>query len=198
MVADGAPDGKGFWHGRTIVLDDGRLYTLFWAADMTDETRGAVDLRNHASFASPDATDVSHAAANQSARANQLSGAAPGWLFCGHLHHARSRTTRNDDCAIRGWTAVGPRASGARLGCNGLDSHWHRHSRANIPTATTRLRSARRRCICFPMETSMQRGGAPSRASRTSAGPVLRADDHASHNRTDIAGEDLEKGVRRD
>lgn len=55
-VADGAPEGKGFWHGRTIVLNDGRLYTLFWAADMTDQARGAVDLTNHASIATSDAS----------------------------------------------------------------------------------------------------------------------------------------------
>jgi hypothetical protein len=57
VVADGEPEGKGFWHGRTIVLDDGRLYTLFWAADMTDQERGAVDLTNHVSIASAGAAE---------------------------------------------------------------------------------------------------------------------------------------------
>lgn len=55
-VADGAPEGKGFWHGRTILLNDGRLYTMFWAADMTDQMHGAIDLTNHVSFASEDAS----------------------------------------------------------------------------------------------------------------------------------------------
>lgn len=57
LVADGAQDGKGFWHGRTIVLNDERLYTLFWAADLTDQERGAVDLTNHVSIAAPDASN---------------------------------------------------------------------------------------------------------------------------------------------
>lgn len=57
VVADGVPEGKGFWHGRTIRLHDERLYTLYWAADMTDSARGAVDLPNHASIASADASD---------------------------------------------------------------------------------------------------------------------------------------------
>ncbi len=57
VVADGAPIGKGFWHGRTIRLNDDRLYTLYWAADMTDQERGAVDLTNHVSIAAADASD---------------------------------------------------------------------------------------------------------------------------------------------
>jgi hypothetical protein len=34
VYADGAADGKGFWHGKPIVLEDGRLLTVYWAADM--------------------------------------------------------------------------------------------------------------------------------------------------------------------
>jgi hypothetical protein len=56
-IADGAPEGKGFWHGRTIKLSDGRLFTMFWAADMTDEAAGAIDLPNHVSTASADGAD---------------------------------------------------------------------------------------------------------------------------------------------
>lgn len=33
--ADGASEGKGFWHGKPIVLDNGGLLTMYWAADMT-------------------------------------------------------------------------------------------------------------------------------------------------------------------
>jgi hypothetical protein len=41
--ADGAAAGKGFWHGKPIVLGDGRLRTMYWAADM----RSGANLANH-------------------------------------------------------------------------------------------------------------------------------------------------------
>ena len=53
VVADGATDGKGFWHGRAIRLSDGRLFSLFWSADMTDPTRGPIDLPIHYAYADP-------------------------------------------------------------------------------------------------------------------------------------------------
>jgi hypothetical protein len=56
-VSDGAPIGKGFWHGRTVSLDDGRLFNMFWAADMTDATKGAQSLPNHFSVATVDGSD---------------------------------------------------------------------------------------------------------------------------------------------
>ena len=51
VIADGQEEGKGYWHGKTIRLADDRLYTIFWAADMTDKTRGPVDLPIHFAFA---------------------------------------------------------------------------------------------------------------------------------------------------
>ncbi|MFA6109182.1 MAG: sialidase family protein [Candidatus Latescibacterota bacterium] len=53
VMADGAGEGKGFWHGRAIRLQDGRLYALFWAADMTQAAQGPVDLSLHYAFADP-------------------------------------------------------------------------------------------------------------------------------------------------
>ena len=47
VMADGEAVGKGFWHGKTIRLSNGKLYTLFWSADMTDKEKGAVNLRLH-------------------------------------------------------------------------------------------------------------------------------------------------------
>jgi hypothetical protein len=47
--ADGAAQGKGFWHGRIMPMLDGRLFTLFWSADMTQNAR---DLPLHRSFGS--------------------------------------------------------------------------------------------------------------------------------------------------
>lgn len=41
--ADGAADGKGFWHGKPIMLEDRRLLTMYWAADM----RSGANLPNH-------------------------------------------------------------------------------------------------------------------------------------------------------
>lgn len=41
--ADGAAEGKGFWHGKPIVLEDRRLQTMYWAADM----RSGANLTNH-------------------------------------------------------------------------------------------------------------------------------------------------------
>jgi hypothetical protein len=52
-VADGASEGKGYWHGRPIKLSDGRLYALFWSADMTRPEQGPVNLRIHYAFADP-------------------------------------------------------------------------------------------------------------------------------------------------
>lgn len=51
VMADGRTDGKGFWHGKTLQLADGRLYTTFWAADLADEDKGPVDLPMHVAFA---------------------------------------------------------------------------------------------------------------------------------------------------
>ena len=47
VVADGAKEGKGFWHGRPIRLSDGRLFSLLWSADMTNLERGPVNLPIH-------------------------------------------------------------------------------------------------------------------------------------------------------
>ena len=55
VMADGASEGKGFWHGRAIRLSDDRLFSLFWSADMTDPARGPVDLPIHYSYADPTA-----------------------------------------------------------------------------------------------------------------------------------------------
>jgi hypothetical protein len=43
VYADGTAMGKGFWHGKPIALTDGRLLTLYWAADM----RTGANLTNH-------------------------------------------------------------------------------------------------------------------------------------------------------
>lgn len=53
--ADGEARGKGFWHGRIIRLADGRLFTLFWLADM----QTGQDLPLHRCFGSPDAREWS-------------------------------------------------------------------------------------------------------------------------------------------
>jgi hypothetical protein len=44
--ADGAADGKGFWHGKPIALAGGRLATMYWAADMIT----GANLPNHICF----------------------------------------------------------------------------------------------------------------------------------------------------
>lgn len=53
VMADGAAVGKGFWHGKSLRLHDDRLFTLYWAADMTQPELGAVNLPIH--FAVSDA-----------------------------------------------------------------------------------------------------------------------------------------------
>ena len=50
--ADGAEQGKGFWHGKTIPLADGRLFSLYWSADMKNNLQ---TLPLHRNFGSPDA-----------------------------------------------------------------------------------------------------------------------------------------------
>ena len=47
VMADGAADGKGFWHGRPLRLSDDRLFSLLWSADMTEPAKGPVDLPIH-------------------------------------------------------------------------------------------------------------------------------------------------------
>jgi hypothetical protein len=49
--ADGAAAGQGFWHGKPIVLADGRLQTMYWAADM----RSGANLPNHVCSGDPSA-----------------------------------------------------------------------------------------------------------------------------------------------
>lgn len=55
IMADGAAIGKGFWHGKSIRLHDGRLFTLYWAADMTQPDKGPVNLPIHYVITAPDA-----------------------------------------------------------------------------------------------------------------------------------------------
>ena len=52
-VATSSADGKGFWHGKTIRRADGSLYTMLWAADLTDPERGPVNLPIHVALADP-------------------------------------------------------------------------------------------------------------------------------------------------
>ena len=51
VMADGEPEGKGYWHGKTIQLADGRLYTLYWTADMTDPDKGPQGIALHCATA---------------------------------------------------------------------------------------------------------------------------------------------------
>jgi hypothetical protein len=55
VMADGASIGKGFWHGKTIRLHDDRLFTLYWAADMTQPDKGPVNLPIHYAITDPKA-----------------------------------------------------------------------------------------------------------------------------------------------
>jgi hypothetical protein len=49
VIADAA-HGVGFWHGKAIPLADGRFYATYWAADLSDDTKGPLDLPLHQSF----------------------------------------------------------------------------------------------------------------------------------------------------
>lgn len=52
VMADGKAEKKGYWHGKTIRLQDGHLYTLFWAADMRPlPERDVINLPNHYAYA---------------------------------------------------------------------------------------------------------------------------------------------------
>jgi hypothetical protein len=57
VMADGAAIGKGFWHGKSIRLQDGRLFTLYWAADMTQPEQGPVNLPIHYAIAPADGSE---------------------------------------------------------------------------------------------------------------------------------------------
>ena len=54
-MADGAAIGKGFWHGKSIRLQDDRLFTLYWAADMTQPDKGPLNLPIHCAISDPGA-----------------------------------------------------------------------------------------------------------------------------------------------
>jgi hypothetical protein len=54
VMAEGASEGKRHWHGKTIRLADGRLYTLFMSADVTNPDKGPVHLPLH--YATADET----------------------------------------------------------------------------------------------------------------------------------------------
>ena len=61
--ADGAAQGKGFWHGRIMPMVDGRLFTLFWSADMTQNARDlclhrSLGSANGRSWTFPEATNL--------------------------------------------------------------------------------------------------------------------------------------------
>lgn len=56
VMADGAALGKGFWHGKSLRLNDGRLFTLYWAADMTQTDKGPVNIPIHYGIAPADAS----------------------------------------------------------------------------------------------------------------------------------------------
>ncbi len=51
VMADGESEGKGYWHGKTIQLLDGRLYTMFWTADMTQPDKGPQPIQLHCALA---------------------------------------------------------------------------------------------------------------------------------------------------
>lgn len=53
VLADGTDTGIGYWHGKTIRLANGRLYSTFWTADLSDNTIGPRDLPLHYSFGDP-------------------------------------------------------------------------------------------------------------------------------------------------
>ena len=51
VMADGWPEGRDYWHGKTIRLSDGRLFTVYQSADMNNERRERVWLPLHYAFA---------------------------------------------------------------------------------------------------------------------------------------------------
>jgi len=53
VIAAGTDRRTGFWHGKTIPLADGRLYSTFWTADLGDDARGPLDRPLHHVFARP-------------------------------------------------------------------------------------------------------------------------------------------------
>lgn len=53
VLADGNAAGIGYWHGKTITLANGQLYSTFWTADLTDPVAGPRDLPMHHAFGDP-------------------------------------------------------------------------------------------------------------------------------------------------
>ena len=53
-MADGQTEGRDYWHGKTIPLADGRLFTVYQSADMNNKRRERVWLPLHSAFADKD------------------------------------------------------------------------------------------------------------------------------------------------
>jgi sialidase-1 len=53
VLADGVDAGRGYWHGKTIRLANGQLFSTFWTADLTDRARGPRDRSLHYSYGDP-------------------------------------------------------------------------------------------------------------------------------------------------
>ena len=53
VLADGTGAGRGYWHGKTLRLANGQLYSTFWTADLGDSAAGPRDLPLHYAFGDP-------------------------------------------------------------------------------------------------------------------------------------------------
>jgi hypothetical protein len=132
VYADGAAKGRGFWHGRPIVLADGRLLTLYWAADM----RSGANLPNHVCFSDRRARQWSDPApSNLPGQTNAVVELGEGRLCAVYTLRESEQpgimaATSEDggrtwdlDRQLRLWDATGR----ARLGIESLDTYPRSH-----------------------------------------------------------------------
>jgi hypothetical protein len=132
VYADGAPDGKGFWHGKPIALEDGRLATLYWAADMNT----GANLTNHICFGDAGAQEWGvPVATNLPGQTNALVDLGDGRLCAVYTWREAERPgimaalstdggrTWDLDRQIRLWDATGR----DRLGVESLDTYPRSH-----------------------------------------------------------------------
>ena len=143
VMADGAGEGKGYWHGRALRLSDGRIFSLLWAADMTRPQKGPVNLKNHFTVSDPAAS-----AWEKPAETN-----LPGQTSCTAQLAPTAASPRSTPAArpavpVSSWPcqkiSAPPGTSGARCRCG--------TPAAGRPSVTTAPRSTRTATTPSPME----------------------------------------------
>ena len=171
VLADGTGTGIGFWHGKTLRLANGQLYSTFWAADLGDSRRARrFDLP--VSLASgPSGHSWSMPGGDRSPGADALAGRIA------RRAHGRVYTRRDSRApgipggALRRWRAdLGHRERGPAVGRDRLDASRHSTPPEVYPHSHDTVAFGAPTCCHLLRGDLYATGGVPTRASPISAG----------------------------